>query len=855
MPITYQWRRDGAPISGATSATYTLDPLDEGTTVDCVVTASNNIGSDASVTVVAPRLISNNSLIGNYEWDYAWAANDAPSTAGDIPDYQGGIDGVLTSSFDYTTGESTGRLVAADIGSARVDAAIQPTTDGYWLASGLAAPATTDTIHVRVIFKCPTGSEGLTVSNTVLRILDSVNGNEHFYYLNNSTPSKNLIRFHSRTIGYTNDNLLTADIDTRNHWIIWDSYMDPVNNIHWQGINGQQYSEGGTPDWSGFNGNTLDVRLLTNNQEEDLNFLFAGIRIGDSFTFTEHRNDYLSTALEEPFPAVEPTISGALTVGSTLTADLGSWEGDQTTLSQEWKYVSDGTVVGSGTSYTLQAADAGETINLEVTGENSVAAGSDTDTFTVNGIEAVVNATLLNFEWDHAWLGSRNSGNNENLATIVEGSIDLALQSGTYTASQTTSPFTATDLGAEEDGALLIAGGGARWWSSDDSFTTGIGLTRHYRAIFSIDSLASNSRIFSYGTNSDEGYLSVEVDNTGSLRVRNFMGSTNSIEVGFAIEEVTLDTGWHLLDVVIGPDDSDTLLRVYIDGKEFFKRDEDQVYIPPNGNQFAVGAVNGLGGLSGDFLFAGWRTSDFTYAEHFSDWVGAGIATDVIDEYTWDLAWDFTDAPATPGTVPAYAGAFDLTLDTGTYTVGGSTGGLTSELIGSGRVDDALVPGATCTMSTTITDMTTNYDTGFDNGYHLRFIVKKPEADGLNSVTAILLGSTSGADAIQINFGAFNDDTLLVRSRSNSLTVQEQINVTSINDWMILDVLQEVDNNPTGVARRLRFWINGQEVSGDSNEVTTTWAGFTLTNLDLNFARLKGVLFLGIRTIAEVNLS
>jgi hypothetical protein len=47
MPITYtyQWQRNGSPISSATSQTYLLVYADVGTNVSCVVTASNAIGS------------------------------------------------------------------------------------------------------------------------------------------------------------------------------------------------------------------------------------------------------------------------------------------------------------------------------------------------------------------------------------------------------------------------------------------------------------------------------------------------------------------------------------------------------------------------------------------------------------------------------------------------------------------------------------------------------------------------------------------------------------------------------------------------------------------------------------------
>jgi hypothetical protein len=53
----YAWQRNGAPISGATSADYTMTASDSGKPIGCIVTATNAAGSTAaplSNTVVAP---------------------------------------------------------------------------------------------------------------------------------------------------------------------------------------------------------------------------------------------------------------------------------------------------------------------------------------------------------------------------------------------------------------------------------------------------------------------------------------------------------------------------------------------------------------------------------------------------------------------------------------------------------------------------------------------------------------------------------------------------------------------------------------------------------------------------------
>src|SRR6056297_2794022 len=66
--LSYQWRRDGADIAGATAASHLLSAADDGAAISVLVTATNASGTDAAISAAVAA---------------AWPA---PSAAGTLPD-------------------------------------------------------------------------------------------------------------------------------------------------------------------------------------------------------------------------------------------------------------------------------------------------------------------------------------------------------------------------------------------------------------------------------------------------------------------------------------------------------------------------------------------------------------------------------------------------------------------------------------------------------------------------------------------------------------------------------------------------------------------------------------------------
>jgi surface protein len=180
-PITYQWKRDGTAVSGATGTTYTLTEVDVGRHITVLVSYTDLQGTPESYESDSTLSIANvnDPLIGDVTIAGTPTQYQVLTASNTFTD----VDGMGTVSYQWKRGgvaisgaiSSTYTLVQADVGSAITVTASY--TDGHGTAESKTSAATAAVANVNdsptgavTISGTPTQYQVLTVSNTLVDI-------------------------------------------------------------------------------------------------------------------------------------------------------------------------------------------------------------------------------------------------------------------------------------------------------------------------------------------------------------------------------------------------------------------------------------------------------------------------------------------------------------------------------------------------------------------------------------------------------------------------------------------------------------------------------------------------------------
>ncbi|MDH5444944.1 MAG: DUF4347 domain-containing protein [Gammaproteobacteria bacterium] len=313
--FSYQWLRDGATITGATGSTYTLTDADVGTGISVEVSYTDGHGTSETVTSPATGAVANvndNPTGGVSITGTTFEGNNLTADTSSVSD----ADGLGTFSYQWlrdgaTITGATGSsytLTGSDVGA---NMTVEITyTDGHGtvenVVSSSIGPVTTNS--------APTG--GIAISGTV-----------------------------------TEDQTLSADTSSL-------ADADGLGTFSYQWLR-----DGATI--SGATGNTYTLT------DADVG---TGISVEVSYTDGNGTSETVTSpatgavANVNDVPAGGVAISGTVTEDQTLTADTSSLTDADGLGTFSYQWLRDGaTITGAtGSTYTLNDADVGTGISVEV---------------------------------------------------------------------------------------------------------------------------------------------------------------------------------------------------------------------------------------------------------------------------------------------------------------------------------------------------------------------------------------------------------------------------------------------------------------------------------------------------------
>ena len=254
ITFAYQWRRDAVNISGATSSTYTLVAADYTTDIDCVVTATNGLGSASA------------------------DSNDIANIAGTAPS----ISGVPTISSQTQVGETITATAASVTGVPTPTTTLQwqrsdNGTSGWANISGATSSTYTlvsadDTKYVRAV-QTSTNAVGSDSANSAASAQISEVTTD---------PNYQAVLDRASTLGYTApsaaqqelQNTLVEDLKTAGVWSKLDVFYvfatdgdSDYATLNWKSPSSFQATKVNSPTFTsdiGFTGDGTSAYLNTN---------------------------------------------------------------------------------------------------------------------------------------------------------------------------------------------------------------------------------------------------------------------------------------------------------------------------------------------------------------------------------------------------------------------------------------------------------------------------------------------------------------------------------------------------------------------------------------------------------------
>ncbi len=321
--ISYQWKRDGADITGETTNTYTLAQADVGTTLTVTASYTDNQGTAESVTSAATAAVANvnDTPVGVVtitgiatEDEILTATNDLTDEDGlGAVSYQWNRDGV---AIDGAT-NSTLALTQADVGTTLTVTASY--TDDHGTSENVTSMATTAVTNVN---DTPVGVVTITGIATEDEILTATNGLADEDGLGDISYQWN--RDGVAIDGATNSTLALTQADVGTSITVTASYTDDQGTA-------ESVTSAATAAITNVNDTPMGVVTITGTATED-QVLTASHNLADedglgAVSYQWNRDGVaIDSATASTYTLTQADVGQTLTVAASYTDDQGTAE-------------------------------------------------------------------------------------------------------------------------------------------------------------------------------------------------------------------------------------------------------------------------------------------------------------------------------------------------------------------------------------------------------------------------------------------------------------------------------------------------------------------------------------------------
>ncbi len=415
---TYQWKRNGANISGATASTYPLVAADVGTVITVTVTATNTAGS-ASATSAATASILPPAPVNSVLPAITGTAQEGQTLTSSTGTWSGSptyarqwkrdgvaISGATASTYVLTTAD-VGTVITVTVTATNTGGSASATSTGTASVIALAptnsvAPAITGTAREGQTLST---SNGTWANNPVSytyqwkRAGVNISGATASTYVLVTADVGSVITV---TVTATNTGGSASSTSAGTSAVI---ALAPVNStlptITGTAQQGQTLSTSNgtwannpvsyTYQWKragvDISGATASTYVLVSNDVgASITVAVTATNTGGSASATSAGTS--SVIALPPVNTVLPAITGTAQEGQTLSASTGTWSNSPSSYVYQWKR--DGVAISgaTGASYFLDTIDVGKVITVTVTATNTGGSVSATS----NGTSAVLTA-------------------------------------------------------------------------------------------------------------------------------------------------------------------------------------------------------------------------------------------------------------------------------------------------------------------------------------------------------------------------------------------------------------------------------------------------------------------------------